>query len=74
VFSAVVPLPIRIGLVASSLTRRQEAPRVTPCPHFGNGCSDSPYGRDIYTCPQALVLLLDCHPVVDFALVVLWKL
>jgi hypothetical protein len=30
----------------------KKTPPVTTCPHFGNGCSDSPYGRVIYTYPQ----------------------
>jgi hypothetical protein len=30
----------------------QKTPEVTTCPHFDNGCSDSPYGRVIYTYPQ----------------------
>jgi hypothetical protein len=34
------------------LAATKKTPEVTTCPHFGNGCSDSPYGRVIYTYPQ----------------------
>jgi hypothetical protein len=30
----------------------KKTPDVITCPHFANGCSDSPYGRVIYTYPQ----------------------
>ena len=30
----------------------KKTPDVTTCPHFANGCSDSSYGRVIYTYPQ----------------------
>jgi hypothetical protein len=34
------------------LAAAKKTPALTTCPHFGNGCSDSPYGRVIYTYPQ----------------------
>jgi hypothetical protein len=34
------------------LAAAKKTPEVTTCPHFGNGCSHSPYGRVIYTYPQ----------------------
>jgi len=34
------------------LAAAKKTPPVTTCPHFGNGCSNSPYGRVIYTYPQ----------------------
>jgi hypothetical protein len=34
------------------LAARKKTPPITTCPHFGNGCSNSPYGRVIYTYPQ----------------------
>lgn len=34
------------------LAATTKTPPVTTCPYFGNGCSDSPYGRVIYTYPK----------------------
>jgi hypothetical protein len=34
------------------LAAAKNTPEITTCPHFDNGCSDSPYGRVIYTYPQ----------------------
>jgi hypothetical protein len=34
------------------LAAAKKTPQVTSCPHFGNGCSGSPYGRVLYTYPQ----------------------
>jgi len=34
------------------LAAAKKTPQVTTCPHFGNGCSGSPYGRVVYTYPQ----------------------
>jgi len=34
------------------LAAAKKTPQVTTCPYFGNGCSDSSYGRVIYTYPQ----------------------
>jgi len=35
------------------LAAAKRTPDLTTCPFFANGCSDSPYGRVIYTYPQA---------------------
>jgi len=34
------------------LAADHKSPELATCPYFGNGCSDSPYGRVIYTYPQ----------------------
>jgi hypothetical protein len=34
------------------LAAAKKTPPLTTCPHFANGCSNSPYGRVIYTYPQ----------------------
>jgi hypothetical protein len=34
------------------LAAATKTPAVTSCPHFGQPCSDSPYGRVVYTYPQ----------------------
>jgi hypothetical protein len=34
------------------LAAARKTPSLSSCPHFANGCSDSPYGRVIYTYPQ----------------------
>ncbi len=34
------------------LAATKKTPEVTTCPHFDNGCSNSPYGRVIYTYPR----------------------
>ena len=34
------------------LSATKKTPEVTTCPHFGHECSDSPYGRVVYTYPQ----------------------
>jgi hypothetical protein len=34
------------------LAAAQKTPAVTSCPHFANDCSDSPYGRVVYTYPE----------------------
>lgn len=34
------------------LAAAKKTPDVVTCPHFGNGCSGSPYGRVIYTYPR----------------------
>jgi hypothetical protein len=34
------------------LAATKKTPHITTCPHFDNGCSDSPYGRVIYTYPE----------------------
>ena len=34
------------------LAAGKRTPPISSCPHFANGCSDSPYGRVIYTYPK----------------------
>jgi hypothetical protein len=34
------------------LAAAKKTPELTACPHFGQACSGSPYGRVIYTYPQ----------------------
>jgi len=34
------------------LAAAKKTPKLTSCPHFGQSCSDSPYGRVIYTYPK----------------------
>jgi hypothetical protein len=34
------------------LAAAKKTPQLTSCPHFNNGCSNSPYGRVIYTYPR----------------------
>ncbi len=34
------------------LAANKKTPPITSCSYFANGCSDSPYGRVIYTYPQ----------------------
>lgn len=34
------------------LAAAKRTPDLTTCPYFANGCSDSPYGRVIYTYPR----------------------